>query len=281
MSNIYGIDVSSYNGVIDWGKVGAVCGFAVLKITRKDLTADKQFAVNLAGCKGHGIPYGVYRYVYESTEAAAKKAAQAVVALLRRYDAAPGTVVWWDVEDGSIRSAAKTTLTASILAAQQVVEAAGYGFGVYCGKYWYDSVLQTGKLTCPFWIARYPSTKTVAFGTAPAEKYKPSIRHNLWGWQYSSKGVVPGINHATDLNVIYGLVGDIWMYPVPTRTLRKGSKGDDVRWVQERLNCEGAGLRVDGDFGPVTEAAVKEYQLRHGLVVDGITGPATRKALGA
>lgn len=278
MSNIYGIDVSSYNGVIDWGKVGAVCGFAVLKIARKELTVDKQFAANIKGCKAQGIPYGVYRYVYESTEAAAKKAAQAVVALLRRYDAAPGTVVWWDVEDGSIRSAAKTTLTASILAAQQVVEAAGYGFGVYCGKYWYDSVLQTGKLTCPFWIARYPSTKTVAFGTAPAEKYKPSIKHNLWGWQYSSKGVVPGISGNVDLNQIYG-VAAVTSYPVPARALRKGCKGDDVKWLQERLNVYGAGLKVDGDFGPVTEAAVREYQLRHGLAVDGIVGPVTRRAL--
>ena len=70
-------------------------------------------------------------------------------------------------------------------------------------------------------------------------------------------------------------------YPVPARTLRKGCKGDDVKWVQERLNVCSAGLKVDGDFGPVTEAAVREYQLRHGLAVDGIVGPVTRKALGA
>ena len=281
MSNIYGIYLRSYNGVIDWGKVKkAGCGHAVLKITRKDLTADKQFAANLKGCQAQGIPCSVYRYVYESTEVAAKKAAQTVVALLRANDAAPGTVVWWDVEDASIRSAAKTTLTASILAAQQVVEAAGYGFGVYCGLYWYNSVLQTDKLTCPFWIARYPSTKAVAFGTGPAEKYKPSVKHTLCGWQYSSAGQVPGINHATDLNVIYG-VGVTSTYPVPARTLRRGSAGDDVRWVQERLNAEGAGLKVDGIYGPVTEAAVRQYQFIHGLAVDGTVGPVTRAKLAA
>lgn len=71
------------------------------------------------------------------------------------------------------------------------------------------------------------------------------------------------------------------IYPIPARTLRKGSKGEDVKWLQQQLNAEGAGLAIDGSYGPVTEAAVKAYQLRHGLVVDGITGPATRKALGA
>ena len=70
-------------------------------------------------------------------------------------------------------------------------------------------------------------------------------------------------------------------YPVPARTLRKGCKGDDVKWVQQRLNAEGAGLSVDGDFGALKRAAVIEYQLRHGLAVDGIVGPVTRKALGA
>ena len=280
MSNIYGIDVSAWQGTIDWAKVKrAGCGHAVLKINTKNLAVDKQFAANIKGCKAQGIPYGVYRYVYESTEAAAKKAAQAVVELLRANNAAPGTVVWWDVEDASIKAAAKTTLTASILAAQKVIEAAGYGFGVYCGKYWYDSVLQTGKLTCPFWIARYPSTNAVAFGTAPSAQYKPITTQPLWGWQYSSKGVVPGISGNVDLNQIYGVAATS-SYPVPARTLRKGNRGDDVKWMQQRLNVYGAGLAVDGDFGPVTEAAVREYQLRHGLVVDGITGPATRKALG-
>ena len=69
MSNIYGIDVSAWQGTIDWAKVKkAGCGHAVLKINMKNLAADKQFATNIKGCKAQGIPYGVYRYVYESTE---------------------------------------------------------------------------------------------------------------------------------------------------------------------------------------------------------------------
>ena len=272
MSN-YGIDVSSYNGIIDWKKVKAAgCGHAVLKITQKNLSADARFSANLKGVKANGIPYSVYRYVYESTEENAVTAAKAVVQLLKRYKAASDTVVWWDVEDKSIQSAAKTTLTPSIIAAQKVITDAGFGFGVYCGLYWYRSVLNTDGLNCPFWIARYPNTKDISFATPPAEKYRPAIKHALWGWQYSSAGKVPGINHATDLNMVYGVTG---LY----RTLRRGCKGDDVKELQLALNQNGADLKDDGIFGPVTEAAVKEYQLKNGLTPDGIVGPLTHAKL--
>ena len=120
----------------------------------------------------------------------------------------------------------------------------------------------------------------MAFGAAPAAKYKPATTQPLWGWQYSSKGVVPGISGNVDLNQIYGVAATS-SYPVPARTLRKGNRGDDVKWLQQRLNAEGAGRSVDGDFGALTRAAVIEYRLRHGLAVDGIVGPVTRKALGA
>lgn len=274
MSNVYGIDVSAWQGTIDWAKVKkAGVGHVVLKINTKSLAIDKQFAANIKGCKAQGIPYSVYRYVYESTPAAAEKAAWAVVKLLRQHNAAPGTIVWWDLEDASIKGAAKTTLTDSIIIAETVIHRAGYSFGIYCNKDWYNNVLQTSKLDCAYWIAAYGTNPTMEFGKAPG-RAAPQIKHTLWGWQYCSKGKVPGISGSVDLNVVYGMSAT--GYPVPTRTLRKGDKGEDVRWVQIRLNAEGAGLKVDGDFGPVTEAAVKEYQLRHGLVVDGICGPKTR-----
>lgn len=57
-------------------------------------------------------------------------------------------------------------------------------------------------------------------------------------------------------------------------TLRKGSKGEEVKRLQRLLN-----LTDDGIFGPATEAAVKEYQKTHGLVADGIVGDKTWEAL--
>jgi putative chitinase len=53
-------------------------------------------------------------------------------------------------------------------------------------------------------------------------------------------------------------------------TLRRGSKGDDVKKMQAKL-----GLTADGDFGPGTEAALKKWQVANGLTADGIAGPKT------
>lgn len=274
----YGIDVSSYNGDIDWHKVKAAgVEHAVIKVTKKDLSPDQRFKKNWEGCQKAGIPCSVYRYVYESTVKEAENAAKAVVKLLEAQNAPKGTMIWWDVEDQCLRKAADTTLTSSILAAQKAAGSAGYSFGVYCGKYWYESILRTEDLSCPFWIARYPSSRKLDFGTQPAERYRPITRQSLWGWQFSSAGQVPGISHDTDLDVIYGVSS----YPEPTKNLRKGDRGTDVCWVQERLNLTGAGLDVDGSFGPKTDAAVRKFQKEHNLAADGIVGPKTRAALKA
>jgi len=64
-------------------------------------------------------------------------------------------------------------------------------------------------------------------------------------------------------------------------TLRRGATGDAVREVQQRLKdwgyYEGP---VDGQFGPLTEKAVRFFQSRNGLTVDGVVGPQTWAALG-
>jgi len=52
--------------------------------------------------------------------------------------------------------------------------------------------------------------------------------------------------------------------------LSKGAKGDDVRELQKLLNLHGAAIAVDGDFGPITEAAVVAFQKSNGLAEDGI-----------
>ena len=61
--------------------------------------------------------------------------------------------------------------------------------------------------------------------------------------------------------------------------LKKGSKGDSVKLLQELLNKHGFNLTVDGDFGNKTEEAVKQFQKRLNLTVDGIVGSKTFEAL--
>lgn len=61
----------------------------------------------------------------------------------------------------------------------------------------------------------------------------------------------------------------------PTRALRRGDNGNDVRWVQQRLSQLGYALTVDGSYGPATESAVKTFQNDYRLAVDGVFGTAS------
>lgn len=64
---------------------------------------------------------------------------------------------------------------------------------------------------------------------------------------------------------------------LPTQTLKYGSKGTQVRHLQDFLNwCLGETLSVDGHFGPATRNAVKKYQAKYDLEVDGSFGPKSR-----
>jgi hypothetical protein len=63
-------------------------------------------------------------------------------------------------------------------------------------------------------------------------------------------------------------------YPLPTRTLKNGVRGDDVKWLQSTLNkIMDAELKIDGIFGEKTEQAVRDFQTK--VFVDGIVGKDT------
>lgn len=68
-------------------------------------------------------------------------------------------------------------------------------------------------------------------------------------------------------------------YQIPDKTLKNGSKGNSVRWLQYELNLRGFGLIVDGVFGQKTEDAVRMYQNQRKLISDGIVGARTRAEL--
>jgi murein DD-endopeptidase MepM/ murein hydrolase activator NlpD len=63
--------------------------------------------------------------------------------------------------------------------------------------------------------------------------------------------------------------------PRSRKTVKRGSKGADVKYLQSKL-----GVAADGDFGPKTHAAVTAFQSSEGLVADGIVGPKTWAAIG-
>lgn len=191
----YGIDVSENQGTIDWGQAKADgVSFAILRSVKRNLSTDKQFEANYRGCRGNGIPVGIYKYSYALTEEEAKKEAEAVLRLLSgRSLELP---VFIDVEDTSQRALPAGTLTAIIQTFLETVEAGGYQTGIYCNLDWYQHVLDVSAFAGrDFWIARYGKNDG-----QPAEAYRPSVGIC---WQYTSKGRVDGISGNVDLNLLY------------------------------------------------------------------------------
>ncbi|HEY5833553.1 peptidoglycan-binding protein [Streptomyces sp.] len=75
-----------------------------------------------------------------------------------------------------------------------------------------------------------------------------------------------------------GVVGpQTWPYLIVP--VQQGSSGEAVRAAQTQLNKYGFGLGVDGNFGSVTNSAVRSFQSSHGLAVDGLVGPQTWQSL--
>lgn len=140
-------------------------------------------------------------------------------------------------------------------------------------------------------LAARPGTSPHEFGIAMdlAEPVRTWVR--LHGQPY---GWVSGRVRGEPWHVEYERMVDRHIPPPPPpappkpaplpNVLRSGSKGAAVATLQRELKTRypayAGRLKADGDFGPKTEAAVKEFQRRSGLVADGIVGPKTRAALG-
>lgn len=114
--------------------------------------------------------------------------------------------------------------------------------------------------------------------------YGPDTTAKVKAWQKKNGLVADGI---------WGPRSDAKGFPKPKPkptpkpdvvTLKLGSRGTEVGRLQRKLKTNyplyAGRLKVDNIFGPATEAAVKEFQRRAGLAVDGKVGPATRKRLG-
>lgn len=190
-----GIDVSSYQGVIDWGKVkGDGIQFAILKVIRKDLTPDKQFEANWKGCEAVGMPiHGVYNYSYATTVSKAVTDAQKVLEILGDRKLR----VYLDVEDTCQKNLGRLLIDI-INAYADVIRGAGFEFGVYTGLYFYNTFIRPyGGVSCPLWIARYGDNDGKL-----NEAYKPPVE-GMVGWQYTSKANVAGISGNVDMNVWY------------------------------------------------------------------------------
>ena len=192
---IKGIDVSAWQGKIDWKTVADYgMGFAILRITEAGNVVDSQFENNLAGCNKYNIPVGVYKYSYAMTIAEIQREARKVVSTLngRRIQ----FPVFLDLEYNDQRSLGSESIHKMADAFREIVEAAGYKFAIYCNVDWYENVICSHLKKYDFWIARYPSNDDGWL----QERLRPDFGV---GWQYSSKAKIPGISGTVDRNVFY------------------------------------------------------------------------------
>lgn len=191
---IKGIDVSSYQGKPDWAKIAKTgYKFAILRIHQKT-GVDSSFEYNYKGCKSNGILIGGYKYSYALTPAQAIDEAEDVIAALngRGLD----FPVFYDLEWSNQRKLGKQAIENIAVAFLTRIKKAGYKVGIYCNLDWYNNVLSDALKKYDCWIARYPANDNGYV----QERLRPTAGV---GWQYSSKGRVPGINGNIDMNVFY------------------------------------------------------------------------------
>ncbi len=142
------------------------------------------------------------------------------------------------------------------------------------------SVIDLGMLLVSSDYTAYSDTGP---GWAPYGGMTPTV------WQYTSSATLNGVVDV-DMNAYQGTLADFQAQvttgaratgemPDSEPTLVQGDTGPAVVTLQTRLNVWGANLAVDGDFGPLTLAAVQAFQAEQKLTVDGIVGPQTWAAL--
>lgn len=189
-----GIDVSSWQGKPDWPKVSnSGVKFAILRIHQKS-GVDTSFEHNYKGCKSNGILIGGYKYSYALTSAQAIEEAENVISVLggRGLD----FPVFYDLEWSQQRNLGKQAIENIAVAFLTRIKKAGYKVGIYCNLDWYNNVLSDVLKQYDCWIARYPANDNGSV----QERLRPNVGV---GWQYSSKGKVPGINGNVDMDVFY------------------------------------------------------------------------------
>ena len=259
-----GIDVSEWQGTIDWRKVAKDgVQFAVIHAGygRELSQKDKYFERNYAGARAAGIKVGAFWYSYADSVARAEQEARTCLKVLDGKHLDLPVFFDQEYEPGILKLSTKTR-TDIVLKFLETIKAAGRPCGLYSSTDFITTKLQANRLTAyPLWIAEYGS--------------KLHYTGKVWAWQYTDKGRVAGIKGRVDMD--HGYFAQT--HTASPDLLRKGDRGDAVKLLQHRLNILDWQLTEDGIWGVQTDSAVRGYQYRAGLTVDGIVGAKTRAAL--
>lgn len=202
----YGVDVSKWNGNIDWNSVKkSNVDFAFIRVgnrgyaTQGKLIEDDQAKSNLAQANAVGIPVGVYVYSQAITQEEAVEEAQLALKMIKGYEITLPIVM--DVEYAGTSSEGEGRLYDAKLTKQEAtdiceafcstIEEAGFTPMIYANVDMLKNHLLAKELESqyPIWLAHYTGSTT----------YDGDYAY----WQYTSKGQISGIQGNVDLNVRY------------------------------------------------------------------------------
>ncbi|MCI2046359.1 MAG: glycoside hydrolase family 25 protein [Faecalibacterium sp.] len=195
---VNGIDVSKYQGTIDWNAVKASgISFVIIRCGYRGyesgaIVEDARFRANIQGARAAGLRVGVYFFSQAINEQEAVEEASACLNLVSGYGL--NYPIFFDSEystsarTGRADGLSKGDRTAAAVAFCETVRNSGYSAGVYASKNWYANQLNYATVSqyC-VWNARYGSA--------------PGLSCNMW--QYTSQGTVSGISGRVDLNISY------------------------------------------------------------------------------
>ena len=196
---IPGVDVSYYQGQIDWEQVKASgIEFAIVRLGYRGygeegkLVEDKLALDNIEGALAAGLKVGVYFFSQAISVEEAREEAQFVLDRIEEYDITMPVVYDWEYISEEARTANmdRRTLTDCYIAFCEKIEAAGYTPMPYFNTYQSRDLMNLYELErWPFWLALYSSRMTFPY--------------RIEMWQYTDSGRVPGIEGNVDLNLFF------------------------------------------------------------------------------
>lgn len=195
-SGTLGIDVSKWNGNIDWAAVKkSGVSYVIIRCGYRGSTTgamieDPKFKSNIQGAANAGLKVGIYFFSQAVNEVEAVEEASMTISLIKKYKISYPVFLDVEASGGRADGIDRNTRTKVIKAYCETIRNSGYTAGVYANKTWLESYMNAGELSkYKIWLAQY--------NTAPTYGGKYDL------WQYSSKGSVSGISGHTDMNLSY------------------------------------------------------------------------------
>lgn len=244
-----GIDVSSYQGDINWTLVKENIDFAIIRLGFGDdylNQDDTKFLNNVNSCIQNNIPFGVYIYSYAKNITGEESIDSEIKHTLRqllKIKVKP-FCCYIDMEDKSTTYLGKNTLTNFATYFCQKITEAGFKAGVYSNEYWFNHYLDAKKIYnegYSLWCAKYSNNK-------------PNIGTTYDIWQYTSTAQIPGINGLVDMNIMLNdIIND--RTPIPNQVnIYYRVKTTKHNWLPTVKNLDDyAGINNE----PITGIAIK------------------------